>query len=217
MEVIRLKTRVQKVLAVLSDLYPNPRTALNFNTPFQLLVATILSAQTTDRQVNRVTEKLFMKYAAPEDFARLTPEELENEIKSCGLYKNKAQNIIQTARILADKYGSEVPDSFDELVGLPGVGRKTANVVLANAFNRDTIAVDTHVFRVANRLGLSASPTPEKTEEDLQRNIPAGFRKQAHHWLISHGRRVCRARRPNCPQCQLKDYCRYYWEMLREK
>jgi len=212
-----LKTRVQKVLAVLSDLYPNPRTALNFNTPFQLLVATILSAQTTDRQVNRVTEKLFMKYAAPEDFARLTPEELENEIKSCGLYKNKAQNIIQTARILADKYGSEVPDSFDELVGLPGVGRKTANVVLANAFNRDTIAVDTHVFRVANRLGLSASPTPEKTEEDLQRNIPAGFRKQAHHWLISHGRRVCRARRPNCPQCQLKDYCRYYWEMLREK
>ncbi len=212
-----MKTRVQKVLAVLSDLYPNPRTALNFNTPFQLLVATILSAQTTDRQVNRVTEKLFMKYAAPEDFARLTPEELENEIKSCGLYKNKAQNIIQTARILADKYGSEVPDSFDELVGLPGVGRKTANVVLANAFNRDTIAVDTHVFRVANRLGLSASPTPEKTEEDLQRNIPAGFRKQAHHWLISHGRRVCRARRPNCPQCQLKDYCRYYWEMLREK
>lgn len=198
------------VLNILSELYPDPRTELHFSTPFQLLVATMLSAQTTDRQVNFITDSLFRKYELPEEFAALSPAGLENEIKSCGLYKTKARHIIDTSRILVKDYGSNVPDNFDELVKLPGVGRKTANVVLANAFGKDTIAVDTHVFRVANRLGLAAASTPEKTEEELMKAIPAGLRNKAHHWLIFHGRGTCRARKPKCDECQIKHYCKYF-------
>lgn len=198
------------VLNILAKLYPNPRTELRFTTPFQLLIATMLSAQTTDRQVNFITDGLFRKYQSPEEFAVISPAQLENEIKSCGLFKTKARNIIETSRILVKDYGSNVPDNFEELVKLPGVGRKTANVVLANAFGKDTIAVDTHVFRVANRLGLTAASTPEKTEEELLKAIPPGFRNKAHHWLIFHGRGTCRARKPKCDECQINHYCRYF-------
>ncbi len=199
-----------EILSVLNGLYPEAKTQLKFETPFQLLVAVMLSAQTTDRQVNAITKTLFEKYTVPQDFARLPVSTLENEIKSCGLYKNKAKNINETSKILVDKFDSTVPDSFEELVKLPGVGRKTANVVLANAYGRDVIAVDTHVFRVANRLGLASSKTPEKTEEDLTRSIPPGSRSKAHHWLIYHGRQVCRAQNPKCPECVLSDCCKYY-------
>jgi len=198
------------ILRILDELYPNPQTELNFETTFQLLVATILSAQTTDRQVNAITAELFRKHATPRDFAVLTAEELEREIKSCGLYKNKAKNIIAASKLLVEKHDSQVPDEFAALIALPGVGRKTANVVLANAFGKDAIAVDTHVFRVSNRLGLAAAETTEKTEEDLMKIIPSSDWNRAHHWLIFHGRRVCRAQKPKCHECQLRDYCRYY-------
>ncbi len=204
------KSKTGDILRTLNELYPNPQTELNFETPFQLLVATILSAQTTDRQVNAITARLFRKYATPEEFALLTPEKLEQDIKSCGLYKNKARNIVATSKILVEKHNSLVPDNFADLTALPGVGRKTANVVLANAFGKDAIAVDTHVFRVSNRLGLAAADTPEKTEQDLMKVIPRGQWNRAHHWLIFHGRRVCRAQKPKCNECQLSAYCKYY-------
>ena len=194
----------------MDELYPDPKTELHFSTPFQLLVATMLSAQTTDRQVNSITDSLFRKYRSPEEFVVLSPAQLENEIKSCGLFKTKARNIIEASRILVNDYYLRVPDSFQELIKLPGVGRKTANVVLANAFGQDTIAVDTHVFRVANRLGLTAAPTPEKTEEELLEAIPPGLRNKAHHWLIFHGRSTCQARKPKCDDCQINHYCRYF-------
>lgn len=183
---IKAYENASQILSGLSELYPDPKTELNFETPFQLLVATILSAQTTDKQVNRITEKLFQKYKTPEELAALTPEQLEEDIKSCGLYKNKAKNIVAASRILVEKHQSSVPDSFEELINLPGVGRKTANVVLANAFGKDAIAVDTHVFRVSNRLGLAQSDTPEKTEKDLKQIIPSQDWNKAHHWLIFH-------------------------------
>lgn len=203
------KANIKKILAELGRLYPNPKTELYFETPFQLLIATMLSAQTTDRQVNNITKKLFVKYTDPSDFARLTPEELEEDIKSCGLYKNKAKNIVATSKQLIEQYDSRVPDTMEELTALPGVGRKTANVVMANAFGKPAIAVDTHVFRVSNRLGLAASRTPEKTEEDLKKNIPVNDWSQAHHWLIFHGRNVCKARKPLCEECTLQPYCHY--------
>lgn len=206
---IKADENTGKILSALNELYPDPRTELNFETPFQLLVATMLSAQTTDRQVNRITEKLFQKHQTPQEFAALTPAELEEDIKSCGLYKNKAKNIVATSRILVEQYQSMVPDNFDQLVNLPGVGRKTANVVLANAFGREAIAVDTHVFRVSNRLGLAQSNTPEKTEDDLKRVIPSQDWNKAHHWLIFHGRRVCKAQNPLCSECNLINYCKY--------
>lgn len=201
---------MSNILEILSGLYPDPKTELYFITPFQLLVATMLSAQTTDKQVNNITKKLFSKYKEPEHFAALSQEELEEEIKSCGLYKNKAKNIIAASQLLVEKYNSVVPENFEELIRLPGVGRKTANVVLANAFGKDTIAVDTHVFRVANRLGLACSDTPEKTEQDLMRSIPPGVRNKAHHWLIFHGRNICKARNPKCHACSLTEHCNYF-------
>ncbi len=205
----RAKADVSKIINTLNELYPDPKTELIFETPFQLLVATILSAQTTDKQVNRITKRLFRDYSTPADIAQLMPEQLEEYIKSCGLYRNKTKNIIETSRILVQKFNSAVPDSFEELISLPGVGRKTANVVLANAFGKEAIAVDTHVFRVANRLGLANSNTPERTEEDLKKVITPGLWNKAHHWLIFHGRSTCRAVNPKCSDCSLKEYCKY--------
>lgn len=204
------RSNTEKILDILNELYPNPKPALKYENPFQLLLATILSAQSTDNQVNRITEKLFKKYNTPTDIACLSPKELEEDIRSCGLYKNKAQNIIKTCCILKEQYNSEVPDSFEHLTSLPGVGRKTANVVLANAFGKEAIAVDTHVFRVANRLGLADAATPEKTEEELKRVIPSSLWSKAHHWLIFHGRDTCKAKSPRCPTCRVRDYCKYY-------
>lgn len=199
--------RVREILDILARTYPDARTALHFNNPFQLLVAAILSAQTTDRQVNSITDRLFRHYRRPEDFARLNPEELAREIQGCGLYRNKSKNIIATSRILVEKYNSRVPDRLEELESLPGVGRKTANVVLNVAFGRPTIPVDTHVFRVSHRLGLARSKTPEKTEEELVSLIPEERRRAAHHQLIAHGRQVCTARSPRCPACPLAHLC----------
>lgn len=205
----KAQVNIKRIIGVMDKLYPDPKTELIFETPFQLLVATILSAQTTDKQVNRITQRLFKEQPTPSDIAKLTPEQLEDYIKSCGLYRNKAKNILETSRTLVERYDSSVPDNFEELITLPGVGRKTANVVLANAFGKDAIAVDTHVFRVANRLGLAKADTPEKTEDDLKKAIPSGLRNKAHHWLIFHGRGVCRAINPKCSECLLKEYCNY--------
>ncbi|MGI6705205.1 MAG: endonuclease III [Clostridia bacterium] len=199
-----------EILAILEKEYPDATTALHHRSPFELLVATILSAQCTDKQVNKVTEELFQKYNTPEDFAALDQGILEGLIRSCGFYKTKARNIIKTSQILVRQYRSKVPDELDALQKLPGVGRKTANVVVSNAFGKDAIAVDTHVFRVSNRLGLATAKDVFETEKQLMENIPQEKWSRAHHWLIYHGRRVCTARNPKCGICPLKEYCRYY-------
>lgn len=201
---------VSRVLDALSTLYPEARAELDFSNPFETLIATILSAQCTDKRVNQVTEALFARYPDASSLARLTQEELEPRIKECGLYHGKARNILATCRALAEKYGGRVPDTRAELMSLPGVGQKTAGVVLMAAFGGDEIPVDTHVFRVANRVGLAHAGTPEKTEAQLTRLIPAGRRGHAHHLLIWHGRRCCAARKPACERCPLKDgLCEY--------
>lgn len=200
---------VKKILRILAERYPNPRPALVHSSPFELLIATMLSAQSTDKQVNMITEKLFKKYKTPEDYAGLVPEVLEEDIRGCGLYRNKAKNIVETCRILVEKFDSQVPRNRDDLTALPGVGRKTANVVLSNAFGIPAIAVDTHVFRVANRLGLADSNEVLGTEKDLMRRIPREMWSDAHHWLIFLGREICQARNPRCTFCPLCSACRY--------
>lgn len=182
---------------------------MNFNNPFELLVAAILSAQCTDRQVNRITGPLFKKYKTPRDFAALTPEELAGEIKGCGLYRNKSKYIVETARKLLELHDGQVPDTREELQALPGVGRKTAGVVLGIAYGGSALPVDTHVYRVARRLGLSGARLPEKVEEDLVKCLAPHQRMDAHHRLIAHGRATCRARKPACGVCCLKEQCLY--------
>lgn len=196
-------------LVELQRLYPEARAELNFSNPFETLIATILSAQCTDKRVNQVTEKLFAEIRSPAQMLTLSQEDLEERIHSCGVYRNKARNILATCRMLVDEYGGEVPGTLEELVKLPGVGRKTANVVYANAFGGDAIAVDTHVFRVSNRLGLAHASNVEKTEEQLMAAIPKELWSTAHHWLIFHGRRVCHARKPRCGECTLRAMCEY--------
>ena len=198
------------IIDVLGDKYPAPETELNHNSPFELLVATILSAQTTDVQVNKVTEELFKEYNSPDDFARLSPEELADEIKSIGLYRNKSKFIVESSRIILADFDGQVPRNFTDLLKLPGVGRKTASVVLVGAFSTPAFPVDTHVFRVSNRLGLADSDSVEEVEEQLKSLIPEELWADMHHWLIFHGREVCKARNPKCEICQLKDYCNYY-------
>ena len=195
------------ILSELERLYPQAKPELNFSNPYETLVATILSAQCTDKQVNRVTEYLFVRFPDSASMAALEPEELEPYIKSCGFFHTKAKNIVSACRTLIQEYGGEVPRSMEALTALPGVGRKTANVVMANAFGADAIAVDTHVFRVSNRLGLVQAKTPKQAEEQLMRVIPKTDWSDAHHWLIYHGRRVCHARKPDCPNCTLRFAC----------
>ncbi len=204
------KEEAKKVIDILLELYPDAKAELNFSNPFELLIATILSAQTTDVQVNKVTEKLFKDYKTPQDFIKLSEEELAEKIKSLGFYKNKSKNILATCRILVEKYQGQVPDTREELMKLPGVGRKTANVVISNVFNKQAIAVDTHVFRVSNRIGLAHSDNVFDTEKDLMNNIDESMWSKAHHLLIFHGRRVCKSRKPLCEKCPLTDYCLYY-------
>ncbi|MEX1377914.1 MAG: endonuclease III [Eubacteriales bacterium] len=201
-----------KILQELEQMYPDARCALNHRTPFELLVATILSAQCTDVRVNIVTSTLFQDYNTPRDFAELKYEELEPMIKSCGVYKNKSRSIINTSRILLEEYSSKVPETMEELIKLPGVGRKTANVVLSNAFHKNAIAVDTHVFRVSNRLGLADAKNVLDTENQLMENIPEEKWSIMHHNLIFHGRQVCAARNPKCEICKLSEYCKYFKE-----
>lgn len=199
--------RVNKVLAALEALYPDATTELDFSTPWQLLVATILSAQCTDKRVNMITPRIFTRYPDAASLTTVSVEEFEELIRDCGLYHNKARNILETARVVTDRYQGQVPADREKLMELPGVGRKTANVVLANAFGQDAIAVDTHVFRVAHRLGWSEAPDPWGTEKDLMAAIPRKKWSRAHHWLILHGRRVCVASRPRCATCVVARWC----------
>ena len=204
------KEEITKVLDLLEAAYPNPKSELNFTSPYELLVATILSAQSTDKQVNICTSRLFAKYNAAEQIAALAEDELFDYIKSCGLYKSKGRNIIAMSKMLLSEYNGEVPKTREALMRLNGVGRKTANVVLSNAFNIAAIAVDTHVFRVANRIGLADAKDVLKTELALMEAIPKARWSDSHHYLILHGRRVCSSRNPKCALCTLKAHCIWY-------
>ncbi len=201
---------VQKILEGLEILYPDAKPALLYNTPYELLVAVILSAQCTDERVNKVTAVLFKEHNTPEKMLELTQEELEKYIFSCGFYHNKAAHILAASRDILEKFGGEVPSTLDGLKTLAGVGQKTANVVFSVAFGGDAIAVDTHVFRVSNRLGIAEGKTPAKVEEGLRAVIPQELWSKAHHYLIWHGRKVCHSQRPDCGNCTLKDFCKYY-------
>ncbi len=197
-----------KILEKLEQMYPEAKAELVFSNPYEMLVATILSAQCTDRQVNKVTPAVFSRYPDPVSMAAADINDLYPMVKSCG-FSTKASNIISACRIIRDIYGGEVPHTMEELTKLPGVGRKTANVVLSNAFGIPAFAVDTHVFRVCNRLGLCRADNVTETEKQMTRIIPKEKWGQAHHWLIWHGRRLCKARNPLCRDCELKDLCPY--------
>ena len=200
--------RIPYILKTLESLYPDAVPELHFTNPYETLVATMLSAQSTDKQVNKVTPAVFRDFPTVSSMAQTTPEILFPYVKSCG-FASKAANIVMAARKIMAEYGGEVPGDLDRLISLPGVGRKTANVVLANAFHIPAMAVDTHVFRVSNRLGLASAGSIEKTERQLMQNIPREDWIRAHHWLIYHGRRVCKAQRPLCGACALRDVCFY--------
>lgn len=204
------KRKIRTVLEILQNKYGGKSTALEFQDPFQLLISTILSAQSTDVQVNKITRSLYRQYPDARSFLLLDQQELEKKIKSIGLYKTKARNIMASCKILVEKYQGQVPDNREELTTLPGVGRKTANVVLSVGFKQDAIAVDTHVFRVSNRIGLANAPDPQKTELQLMENIPQADWSAAHHWLIWHGRTLCKAQNPKCLVCPVKDHCLDY-------
>ncbi|MDE2089810.1 MAG: endonuclease III [Gammaproteobacteria bacterium] len=188
---------------------PAPTTELHYSTPFQLLIAVILSAQATDKSVNKATAELFKVARTPQSLLKLGEEGLKRYIKTIGLYNSKARNIIKTCALLVEKHGGRVPEDRAALETLPGVGRKTANVILNTAFGHPTIAVDTHIFRVANRIGLAPGKTVLEVEKKLLKVVPDEFKKDAHHWLILHGRYVCQARKPRCGVCTLRDLCEY--------
>ena len=197
----------EKQLEILEETYRGAKPELHFSNPFELLIAVILSAQCTDKRVNITTARLFKKAATPAAIVALGISGLEEEIKDCGLFRNKAKNIMATCRTLVEEFGGEVPSDYDTLLKLPGVGRKTANVVTSVAFGRPAIAVDTHVFRITNRLKLAVGETPLAVEKGLMKVIPREKWSAAHHWLIYHGRRVCKANRPLCGECPLADVC----------
>lgn len=193
----------------LKSVTPEPTTELDYQTPFELLVAVILSAQATDVGVNKATARLYPVASTPQAILDLGEEGLKRYIRTIGLFNAKAENIIKTCRILLDQHGGEVPSDRSALEALPGVGRKTANVVLNTAFGQPTIAVDTHIFRVSNRTGLAPGKTPLQVEQKLLKAVPRDYLKDAHHWLILHGRYTCKARKPNCPECIVRDLCAF--------
>lgn len=201
------KAAKQQMLAILADTYHGTTTALTYDSPFELLVAVVLSAQCTDNRVNIITRRLFPTYDTPAKMLALGEESLAELIRDCGLFRSKAKNLIATCHMLCEEFAGQIPTRFEELVRLPGVGRKTANVLLSQLFGVPAIAVDTHVFRVANRLGLACGDTPAAVEEALMRAIPKQQWGAAHHWLIWHGRKVCHARRPDCEHCPLQGIC----------
>ena len=206
-----MKTMDKKsALAELENLYPDAKPALHYKTPYELLVAVILSAQCTDERVNKVTAVLFEKYSTPECMVTLSQKELEKYIFSCGFYRMKAEHILSASRDILEKFNGEVPNTIESLMSLAGVGKKTANVVYSVAFGGDAIAVDTHVFRVSNRLGLAKGKTPLEVEVGLNKTIPKSDWSKAHHWLIYHGRKVCHSQKPDCENCTLNGYCDYY-------
>ena len=204
-----MKKRTKEILDILKETYPDAKCELNYETPFQLLVATILSAQTTDKKVNEVTKDLFKEYPDVDSFLKLTNEELEEKIKQIGLYRNKAKNLVLMCRQLKENFNGEVPKTMEEIMSLAGAGRKTANVVLSNAFGVPSIAVDTHVFRVSNRLDLAHSENVLEVEKQLMKEIPKKEWSLTHHLLIFHGRRCCTAKRPKCSECPLNHICKW--------
>jgi endonuclease-3 len=205
---MKLKERLNRIMETLSETYPDAHCELDFRTPLQLIVATILSAQCTDKRVNIVTRDLFKKYRSAADLAGASQEELEEEIKSTGFYRNKAKNLRAMAKDLVEKYDGKVPRTMAELTELAGVGRKTANVVLGNAFEiNEGVVVDTHVARLTHRLKLSSHSEPEKIEQDLMKLVPQTQWTNFSHWLIWHGRRRCYARNPDCPNCEIGAFC----------
>lgn len=204
------KEEVKEVLNILNKEYPDAQCELNHNSPYELLVATILSAQCTDVRVNQVTSELFDYYNTPAKIIEMGIERLEDYIKPCGFYRNKAKNIMGASLMILNQYNGEVPDTVKGLMKLPGVGKKTANVVASTCFGVQAIAVDTHVFRLSNRIGIVNEKNVEDTEKSLQKKIEKNMWTKAHHLLIFHGRRTCKARKPLCEQCVINSYCKYY-------
>lgn len=202
--------KAEQILEILEKEHPDARLTLDHANPLELLIATILAAQCTDERVNQVTQRLFKKYLTPEDYVRVDIRELEEDIHPTGFYKNKAKSIANCCKKLLEDFGGEVPGTLEELVTLPGVGRKTANIVLGNAFGRQALAVDTHVNRVANRLGLAHSQDPDEVERQLCAQISSEKWVQATHLLVFHGRRICQAKRPLCERCKVRDLCDWY-------
>ncbi len=206
-----IRQRYEGIISIFKEIMPEPKTELHYDTPFHLLLAVILSAQCTDKRINMVTPALFELFPDPESLAAANEDEVFEYIKSVTFPNNKARHLIRAARVLTEEFGGEMPTDIDNLMKLPGVGRKTANVMLAVVWNKAAMAVDTHVFRVSNRLGLTNnSKTPLETEKTLVKYIPEELLSTAHHWLILHGRYVCKARRPDCLDCRLRDYCKSY-------
>lgn len=208
------KKQIEQIFTIWQKQNPHPKTELNFVNNYTLLVAVVLSAQSTDVGVNKATKALFKVADTPEKMLKLGEEKLKKYINTIGLYNGKAANIIKLSQILFERFNSEVPDNFEILKSLPGVGQKTANVVLNCAFGHPTIAVDTHVFRVANRVGFVNESTPEKTENSLLKTIPKKWQTHAHHWMILHGRYICQARKPKCGECKIADFCMYKLETV---
>jgi endonuclease-3 len=206
-----------ELFSLLQATNPSPTTELRYQSPFELLVAVMLSAQATDKEVNKVTARLFEHIKTPAQMVALGEESLRGLIRTIGLFNAKARNIIRMSQLLLERHGGEVPGDRAALEALPGVGRKTANVVLNTAFGESTIAVDTHIFRVANRTGLAPGKTPAKVEEALMRNVPDEFRRYAHHWLILHGRYTCTARNPRCGECVIQKLCEFQNKQLPEE
>lgn len=205
-----MKERLERIWSLLSQRYPDAKIELNYSNPLELLIATILSAQCTDERVNRITPHLFEKYRKAEDYYQVPQEELEADIRSTGFFHNKAKNLQKCCRELVERFDGRIPDTMEELTSLAGVARKTANIVLGNAFGKPGLAVDTHVKRVSFRLGLTQQTNPDKIEIDLCRQIPEEKWTQATHLLIFHGRRTCHAKKPNCKECVLFELCE--WE-----
>ena len=205
-----IKERYEGILEYFSEAQPNPETELQHHNPFQLLVAVMLSAQCTDKRVNIVTPPLFEAYPTPQAMAAASVEDILEFVKSVSYPNSKAAHLHQMAQKLVEEYNGQVPDNMKDLTSLPGVGRKTANVVMGAAFGKATIPVDTHVYRVSHRLGLSQGKTPNDVEKDLSRHIPAELRFKAHHWILLHGRYVCKALRPDCLNCGIQQYCKQY-------
>lgn len=203
------RQKIQKFFSILQNLNPEPQGELEYVNPYTLLVAVVLSAQATDKGVNKATKALFAKIDTPQKMVKLGEDGLKEYIKTIGLYNSKAKNVIALSEILVRDYKGEIPRTRDELVKLPGVGRKTANVVLNIAFGKETMAVDTHIFRVSNRTGLAPGSNVDKVEAKLEEVVPKEFRRHAHHWLILHGRYICKARNPDCAHCPVYDVCGY--------
>ena len=210
-----LKNRIE-LFKRLKKHNPDPTTELNYHSPFELLVAVILSAQATDKGVNKATEALFQVANTPEKILALGEDSLKQYIKTINFYPTKATNLIKSCRILLERYNAQVPDQRGDLESLPGVGRKTANVILSIVFGKETIAVDTHIFRVANRTGLAPGKTVREVEDKLLKRVPIEFRKNAHHWLVLHGRYVCIARKPKCAECVIYDLCQYEGKQTKD-